>query len=103
MGTYRSALVLWLVLMASAPAAALCSGAPISKEHQEADFVVRARVVAETRVTDDEPSAAHRALWGEYSPTVLNRLRVLEVFKGRPGATIAFFQEIDSGRFDLDI
>jgi len=94
--------VAWLMLGA-APAGALCSGASLDREYREADLVVRALVVAETRVDDDEPSAAYRARWGDYSSMLLNRLRVREVFKGRPGPSIKFLEEVSSGRFDLDL
>jgi hypothetical protein len=97
------AVVLVLLLLAAAPANAVCSGSSVDQEYREADVVVRARVIAETRATDDEPSASFRARWGDYSPVVLNRLRVLEVFKGRPGPEINFFQEVTSGRFDVDV
>ena len=92
-----------LLLPSAGAADALCSGAGVDREYREADVVVRARVVAETLVADDEPSAAHRARWGDYSPVLLNRLRVLEVFKGRPGPAIALFQEVTSGRFPVDM
>lgn len=92
-----------LLLLAAAPAQALCSGASVDREYRQADVVVRALVVAETRVTDDEPSAAFRARWGDYSPVLLHRLRVLEVFKGRPGPSVNLFQEVTSGRFPVDL
>lgn len=82
---------------------ALCSGASLEREYREADVVVRARLVSEIRVWDDEPSAAFRAQWGEYFPVVLYRLRVSRVFKGRPGPRINLFQEVTSGRFDIDL
>lgn len=91
-----------LLLLWTAPVRALCSGSSVDREFRDADIVVRARVVAEARVWDDEPSPAYRARWGDYSPVMLHRLRVLQVFKGRPGPTINLFQEVTSGRFDLD-
>jgi hypothetical protein len=97
------AIVVTVLAVGASPAAALCSGASLEQEYREADLVVRALVVAETRVSDDEPSAEYKARWGDYSPVLLNRLRVLEVFKGRPGPSIKFFQEVSSGRFDLDL
>lgn len=96
-------MVVALLLVGATPAGALCSGASLDREYREADLVVRVKVVAETRATDDEPSAHFRARWGDYSPMLLNRLRVLEVFKGRPGPSIKFLQEVDSGRFDVDL
>jgi hypothetical protein len=92
-----------LLALGTGPAVALCSGTSLEQEYREADLVVRAVVVAETRVSDDEPSAEYRARWGDYSPVLLDRLRVLEVFKGRPGPSIKFFQEVTSGRFDVDL
>jgi len=99
----RAALIILFAATTSGRAAALCTGATLKRDFHDADLVIRARVVAETRVVDDEPSPAHTRRWGEYSPVVLNRLRVLDIFKGKPGPTVAYFQEIDSGRFDLDI
>jgi hypothetical protein len=92
-----------LLLLHPAAADALCSGAGVDREYREADVVVRALVVAETRVADDEPSPAWRARWGDYSPVMLHRLRVLEIFKGRPGPAVTLFQEGTSGRFDVDM
>ena len=91
-----------LFLLVATPTYALCSGASLQQEFREADVVVRARLMAETNVWDDEPSAAFRAKWGEYSPVRLSRLRTLEVFKGRPGPAINLFQEVTSGRFEVD-
>ena len=104
-GFMRTGAIIWVSasLFAASPAMAVCSGASLDQEYREADVVVRVRVVAETRVADDEPSAAYRARYGEYSPVVLNRLRVLQLFKGAPGPTIAMFQEVASGRFDVDL
>jgi hypothetical protein len=92
-----------LLLLRAAGVAALCSGASVDREYREADVVVRAWVVAETLIADDEPSPAWRARWGDYSPVMLNRLRVLDVFKGRPGPAITLFQEVTSGRFPVDM
>lgn len=96
-------MIVALSVLGAAPAGALCSGASLETEYRSADLVVRARVVAETRVADDEPSAGFRARWGDYSPVLVNRLRVLEAFKGRPGPSITLFQEVTSGRFDADL
>ena len=92
-----------LILVQPSPATALCSGASVTQEYREADVVVRARVVAETMVWDDEPSAEFRARWGESGYVQLYRFRVSHVFKGRPGPTINLFQEVNSGRFPVDI
>jgi hypothetical protein len=97
------ALAAGFLLLNAAAAGALCSGTGVDREYREADVVVRARVVAETRAADDEPSAAWRARWGDYSPVMLHRLRVLETFKGRPGPAINLFQEVTSARFDVDM
>jgi hypothetical protein len=91
------------LLLGAAPAAAGCSGAGLEREYRAADVVARVRVMAETRVMDAEPSAATIRQWGDYFPVALYRLRVVEVFKGRPGPQISFFQEISSGRFDVDL
>lgn len=99
---FRTLAAACLVAITS-PAAAICTGASVDREYRTADVVVRAAVTAETRVTDDEPSPEYRARWGEYSPVMLHRLRVVEVFKGRPGPTINLFQEVNSGRFDVDM
>ena len=101
--SYVSLVIGPLAAALSTPAAAVCSQVSVAQGYHEADVVVRARTVAVTRVDDDEPSPAFRSQWGEYPSVVLNRLRVLEVFKGRPGPTIKFFEEIDSGRFDVDL
>ena len=94
---------LLLVLHAS-PAWAVCSGASVDQEYREADVVVRARVVAGRRIHGgDEPSSAYRARWGEYTPVMFHRFRVSEVFKGRPGPLINLFQEVTSGRFEVDV
>ncbi|HEX8643395.1 MAG TPA: hypothetical protein VF702_05710 [Allosphingosinicella sp.] len=92
-----------LVLLAAAPAHALCSGSTVDREYRVADVVVRATVIAETRVHEDEPSPAWRARWGEYSPVLVHRLRVVRRFKGRPGPEIRMFQEVTSGSFHMDV
>lgn len=97
------AIVVALSALAASPAAALCSGASLEQEYRAADLVVRALVVAEARISDDEPSGEYRARYGDYSPVLLNRLRVLEVFKGRPGPSVKLFQEVTSGRFHVDL
>jgi hypothetical protein len=99
----QTSLLPLLLLLLPTPAFALCSTAELEQDFREADVIVRARSVAETRVADDELSPSFRARWGDYSPVVLYRLRVVEVFKGRPGPTINFFQQVDSGRFDVDL
>lgn len=91
-----------LAMIAADPAGAICSGASLEQEFREADVVVRARLVSELNVWDDEPSAAFRAQWGNFSPVVLYRLAVAETFKGRPGPRIRFFEERNSGAFYLD-
>lgn len=83
------------------PAQALCSRTSIEQDFRDADVVVRARIVAETQIRDDEPSAALRRHWGNSFPVRLTRLRVIELFKGRPGPRINVFQEVNSGRFDM--
>lgn len=94
---------LLLVLQAS-PAWAVCSGASVDREYREADVVVRARVVSGRRIDGgDAPSSAYRARWGEYTPVMIHRFRVSEVFKGRPGPLINLFQEVTSGRFEVDV
>lgn len=95
-------IVLGLTLLPGS-AWARCSGASLDREYREADLVVRARVVAETRYADDEMTPDARARWGDYSPVVLNRLRVLETFKGRPAPTLRLFQLVTSGRFDVEL
>lgn len=101
----KTALATVLLSLAFLPASAwaACSGASLDREYREADLVVRARVVAETRHADDEMTPVARARWGGYSPVVLNRLRVLETFKGRPGPTLNLFQQVTSGRFDVEM
>lgn len=95
----------WVVLTAlvASPASALCSGAPLRQEFREADVVVRATLVSELDVWDDEPSASFRTQWGDSANVVLYRLKVLETFKGRPGSRIRFFEERNSGAFYLDV
>jgi hypothetical protein len=103
MPTGMRAAAFLLLLAAAAPAGAVCSGSTVDREYREADVVVRARLVAEMRVTDDEPSPAWRARWGSYSPVMLHRLRVVQRFKGRPDPEIGLFQEVTSGRFEVDV
>jgi hypothetical protein len=91
------------LLLHALPAAAACSGASLEQEYREADLVVRARLVASTRVWDDEPSGAVRARWGDSGHALLYRLRVVGRFKGSPGPAIALFQEVNSGRFEIDV
>ncbi|HSF11342.1 MAG TPA: hypothetical protein VLA50_00055 [Erythrobacter sp.] len=95
-------LILALCLLAS-PAHALCTSASLVEDFRQADLVVRVVVTAETLVTDDEPNAAFVARWGDYSPVVLHRLRVVEAFKGRPGPSVRLFQTVDSGRYGLGV
>lgn len=52
---------------------------------------------------DDEMSPAYLARWGNYTTVILYRLRVVETFKGLPGPTINFFEEVSSGAFYVDI
>jgi hypothetical protein len=99
----RLAFLLLLSLLAASPARAVCSGETLQREFQEADLVVRARIVSELNVWDDEPSAAYRARWGDGARVVLYGLRASEVFKGAPGPRINFFEERNSGAFYLDI
>lgn len=91
------------ILLSAAPASATCSGASLEREYREADVVARVHVAAETRVAEEDPSPAFIARWGEYTPIILHGLRVLEVFKGRPGPSIEMFQEIASGRIEVDL
>ncbi|HEY0112821.1 MAG TPA: hypothetical protein VGB59_06670 [Allosphingosinicella sp.] len=91
------------VLLIAPPAHALCSGETLQDEFREADLVVRAKLVSEINAADDAPSAAFRAQWGNGAPVVLYGLRVLDVFKGRPGPRINFFEERNSGAFYLDM
>ena len=72
------------------------------QEFREADVVIRATLVSELNVWDDEPSASFRAQWGDGGIVVLYRLKVLEIFKGKPGSRIRFFEERNSGAFYLD-
>jgi hypothetical protein len=92
----------WTAAMQSS-AQALCSEASLTQEFKEADVVVRARLVSELNAWNDEPSAAYEARWGGSGNIVLYGLRVDEVFKGKPGPRIAFFEERNSGAFYLDI
>jgi hypothetical protein len=75
----------------------------VRQEFREADVVVRATLVSELNVWDDEPSASFRAQWGDSANVVLYRLKVLETFKGKPGSRIRFFEERNSGAFYLDV
>ena len=90
-------------MLVAEPASALCSGATVQQEFREADVVVRASLVSELNVWDDEPSASFRAQWGDSANVVLYRLKVLETFKGKPGSRIRFFEERNSGAFYLDV
>lgn len=91
------------LFFAAGTARAACSGASLEQEYREADVVARGVVVAETRVTDDELSPDFMARWGDYSPVLLYRLRVIETFKGRPGPTINYLTEVTSGLFPVDV
>ena len=82
---------------------AVCSGGTLQQEFRQADVVVRARLRSEINAHDDAPSATFRRRWGNGSPVVLYGLNVVEVFKGRPGPRIAFFQERNSGAFYIDL
>lgn len=97
----------WLVLLLSccisSPALALCSQATLNEDYRQADIVVRAIVTAETLVADEEPDSSYLSRWGSFSPVSLHRLRVIDVFKGRPGPTINLFQEVNSGRFAVGL
>jgi len=90
-------------LLLSAPAHAVCTTATLERDYRDADVVVHALVTAETFVADDEITPAFRARWGDYSPVTLHRLRVIEIFKGRPGPTINLFETVDSGRFGVEL
>ena len=92
-----------LVGFSSWPALALCSTASLDDDYRQADVVVRAIVIAETVAADDEPSVGYVRRWGNFSPVSLHRLRVVEVFKGRPGPSINVFQEVNSARFPFDL
>lgn len=94
----------WIALttLVASPASALCSGATVQQEFYEADVVVRATLVSELNIWDDEPSASFRAQWGDSGNVVLYRLKVLETFKGKPGSRVRFFEERNSGAFYLD-
>jgi hypothetical protein len=100
--SWKTRIAALLLALPAAPAAAVCSGASLEEEYRGADFVVRARLVAETRLWDDEPSPAVRAIWGTSGHVLLYRLRVLETFKGAPGTRLPLFQEVNSGRFEID-
>jgi hypothetical protein len=97
-------LALLLLVLHASPAWTACSGASVDQEYREADVVVRARVLAGRRIHGgDEPSRTWRARWGEYTPVMLHRLRVSQVFKGQPGPSINLFQEVTSGRLEVDV
>lgn len=85
------------------PVQALCSGASADQEYRQADVVVRATVASSMRLKDDEPTPAVSARWGDNPYVELHRLRVIRIFKGRPGPAINLFQEVDSGRFPIDL
>lgn len=85
------------------PAHALCTSATLTQDYRQADLVVRVIVTAETRAADDEAGIAFRKRWGDYSPVTLHRLRIVEVFKGRPGPLVNLFETVDSGRFGVDL
>ena len=87
----------------ASPAYAVCTTATLDQDYRQADLVVRAVVTAETRVADDEPNAAFKVRWGDYSPVTLHRLRIVEVFKGKPGPSVNLFETVDSGRFGVDL
>jgi hypothetical protein len=88
---------------AAAPASALCSGESFEREYAEADLVVRARLVSERLVHEDEPfSVEYRRRWGEDSPVMIYRLEVSDVFKGRAADAETLFQVWHSGRFVMD-
>ena len=92
-----------LLLLGNAPALAVCSGASVDQEYREADVVVRAKVTSSLRLDDDEPTPAVTRRWGTNPYVTLHRLRVTEVFKGRPGPAINLFQEVTSGSFPVDL
>ena len=95
--------VVLLICFVTSPAYALCTKATIEQDYRQADIVVRAVTTAETTAADDEPSAEFKNIWGEYSPVRLNKLRVVEIFKGKPGQSVNLFQTLDSGRFDVQL
>jgi hypothetical protein len=97
----RAVALLFLAL--ATPAHALCTTATLDEDYRQADVVVRAVVTAETRAADDESDMAFRKRWGDYSPVTLHRLRVVEVFKGKPGPSINLFETVDSGRFGVEL
>jgi hypothetical protein len=97
----RPIFVSMLATLLAQPAYAVCTTASLDEDYRQADVVVRVRVVAETYVIDDEVGAAYRAKWGDYSPVTLHRLRVVEVFKGKPGPAINLFEEVSSGRYGV--
>jgi hypothetical protein len=87
----------------SAPATALCSGAPLQQEYREADLVIRARLVSQVDTWNDKPDAGYIKQWGTNGLVTRYGLRPLEVFKGRPRRTVFFFEEHDSGAFYVDL
>jgi hypothetical protein len=96
-------LALTLGLAIPSPVAALCSGATVEREFREADLVIRARLVSETATWDDAPSAAYQKKWGLGDLVSLYGLKVVEVFKGAPGARVEMFMEHNSGAFYVDM
>jgi hypothetical protein len=90
-------------LALASPVHALCSGASLEQEFREADLVVRARLVSEVKAWDDSPSTAFKKQWGDGGPVILYGLATIEVFKGRPGRRLDFFEEQNSGAFYLDV
>ena len=98
----RPSISAFLALLVAQPGHAVCTTANLDEDYGQADVVVRASVVAETYVIDDEVGAAYRSKWGDYSPVTLDRLRVVEVFKGRPGPAINLFEEVSSGRYGVE-
>lgn len=91
------------ICIVTSPAYALCTTASIEQDYLQADIVVRAVATAETTVADDEPNAEFKNSWGEYSPVRLNKLRVIEIFKGKSEQSANLFQTLDSGRFDVEL
>jgi hypothetical protein len=92
-----------LLGLSAAPASAVCSAATLQSDYRQADVVVRALVVASMQIADDEPDTSFKAKWGGYSPISLDRLRVLEVFKGKPGPTVKLFEEVSSGMYGVEL
>ncbi len=92
-----------LTVTVSTPATALCSGASVQQEYREADLVIRAHLVSQFDTWNDEPDARYMKRWGGNSVVTKYGLRPSEIFKGRPGKTVFFFEEHDSGAFYLDV